>query len=625
MSDVTVFTKTGHLFCQSPVHFRPIESVILPSEQKLLTGANDMNQKLRSHPKERLIRKSSYPNDTNTSSFRKTMKKIAQKQQSQNMSELREWKARQMRERRRQMAIEKGEGASSHFELVLEGSKKAQEQNKEKTDAPFSEHENDESSPQDPLEEPTKANQTASPQSTPYSLEKESTKQPQLTYKVSRTENKVVPCILEQNGFSPSHSDATFNVYWCGSHLRAYLFKSLNVFQKVNHFPKSFELTRKSNMYRKYMEMKTQYPHAYDYLPRTWVLPKDYSDLTQILEKRRFNEWFIVKPASSSSGRGISLVNNVTELLEATGGGAARTSSPDEEYVCSDYVANPLLVNGFKFDLRLYVAVTSYNPLRIYLYEDGLVRFSAEKYSLDPLNRSNSFIHLTNYAINMNNDKFVFNTDEAEDGVGNKWSLHALRKYLRHEGIDDVQIFRRIEDVLIKSILTVESDQRSALRTFVPHPHTNCFELFGFDVLIDSDLKPWVMEINLSPSLSVGTPLDKKIKVSMLTDLFNMIDVRRYNPIKYRELRHQKKKITAHHLYQNEKLNENESKLVKGLHGEQRTVLIQTLKEDERKGDFKRIFPSKDSHLYGQLMTSYAGLNAMLYERLYGNSTNNIS
>lgn len=72
----------------------------------------------------------------------------------------------------------------------------------------------------------------------------------------------------------------------------------------------------------------------------------------------------------------------------------------------SEYISNPLLINGLKFDLRIYVALTSVNPLRFYIYEDGLVRFATEKFTLSKEKMSNKFVHLTNYSINKKNDKF---------------------------------------------------------------------------------------------------------------------------------------------------------------------------------------------------------------------------
>ena len=62
------------------------------------------------------------------------------------------------------------------------------------------------------------------------------------------------------------------------------------------------------------------------------------------------------------------------------------------------YIHNPLLIDGYKWDLRIYVAITSINPLRIYIYEEGLVRFASEKY--DTTDLKNVFSHLTNYSIN---------------------------------------------------------------------------------------------------------------------------------------------------------------------------------------------------------------------------------
>ncbi len=69
---------------------------------------------------------------------------------------------------------------------------------------------------------------------------------------------------------------------------------------------------------------------------------------------------------------------------------------------------NPHLISGYKYDLRVYVLVTSFNPLKVYMYTDGLVRFATEKYTLDPKNINQKFVHLTNFSINKKNtQKFV--------------------------------------------------------------------------------------------------------------------------------------------------------------------------------------------------------------------------
>jgi len=65
-------------------------------------------------------------------------------------------------------------------------------------------------------------------------------------------------------------------------------------------------------------------------------------------------------------------------------------------------------VSGHKFDLRIYVVVTSFDPLRIYIYREGLVRFASEKYSNEAFTEEKAkFSHLTNYSINKNNENYV--------------------------------------------------------------------------------------------------------------------------------------------------------------------------------------------------------------------------
>lgn len=78
-----------------------------------------------------------------------------------------------------------------------------------------------------------------------------------------------------------------------------------------------------------------------------------------------------------------------------------------ENVVVAKYIENPLLVNGCKCDLRLYVVVTSYNPLLVYLYEEGLVRFATVKYDLKEKNLWNPCMHLCNYSINKHHSDYI--------------------------------------------------------------------------------------------------------------------------------------------------------------------------------------------------------------------------
>ena len=107
----------------------------------------------------------------------------------------------------------------------------------------------------------------------------------------------------------------------------------------------------------------------------------------------------------------------------------------------------PHLIDGFKYDLRIYVVVNGINPLRIYIYKDGLARFATEKYvKQDEENIKNHMMHLTNYAINKESENFVANTNADEDDVGSKRSLQAVLFQIEDEHGTDVMedVQRRI-------------------------------------------------------------------------------------------------------------------------------------------------------------------------------------
>ena len=98
------------------------------------------------------------------------------------------------------------------------------------------------------------------------------------------------------------------------------------------------------------------------------------------------------------------------------------------------YVDNPLLLEGYKFDLRVYVLIGSIDPLRIYLYHDGLARFATEVYeSATPNNFKSTYQHLTNYAINKLNPKFKEKQSGGEGDGGFKRSIKAVMKGLAEQ------------------------------------------------------------------------------------------------------------------------------------------------------------------------------------------------
>jgi len=274
--------------------------------------------------------------------------------------------------------------------------------------------------------------------------------------------------------------------------------------------------------------------------------------------------------------------------------------------VC-EYISNPLLINNLKFDLRIYVAVTGVNPLRIYIYEEGLTRLATEAFNLEGKN-FDRFAHLTNFSVNKKSDKFYI--DAEKDGVGNKWSLKALKQYFESVNINYESIRTDIEDIVVKTILSIEHKLFTAAETYLPY-RNNCFELLGFDILIDDKLKSWLLEVNLSPSLACESPLDLKIKSELIVDLFNMVGI---FPSKKKSSMIMKcnENFLIYKNHQNFSSKAYDSNL-------EVDVLTETYEEIKRSGKFKLIYPSYNAIYYRQFFEEPRKTNEMLYSTIAKN------
>ena len=132
-----------------------------------------------------------------------------------------------------------------------------------------------------------------------------------------------------------------------------------------------------------------------------------------------------------------------------------------------------MLLEGYKFDMRIYVLVTSFHPLEAFVYKEGFARLSTEKYSLDANSIKNTFIHLTNFSVNKNNVEGKNNFSS-----GSKISMKTLKDKLTRMGYSFPNIWAQVHDIIIKSLL--------GCSVSVPSFPT-AFELFGYDVMIDQD------------------------------------------------------------------------------------------------------------------------------------------
>ncbi|XP_055678293.1 tubulin polyglutamylase TTLL5 isoform X2 [Lutzomyia longipalpis] len=425
-------------------------------------------------------------------------------------------------------------------------------------------------------------------------------------YRFMNTETRLLRKILGGHGLKEAEEDETFNLLWTGIHLKPDILRNLLPYQRVNHFPRSSELTRKDRLYKNIEKMQHLRGGSknFDIVPESYLLPTEYRDLVSAHNKYR-GPW-IVKPAASSRGRGIYIVNTLDKIPS------------DEQLVVAKYISDPLCIDGHKCDVRLYVAVTSFDPLLIYVYEEGLVRLATVKYNRSSEFLWNSCMHLCNYSINKYHSDYIKSRDAGDEDVGHKWTLSALLRHLKSQGCDTEQLMLNIEDVIIKAIFSCAQSIVAACRMFVPN-NNNCFELYGFDILIDDTLKPWLLEVNLSPSLGIDTPLDAKVKASLLTDLLNMVGIPAISPLlkaaydsKY--VRHRslngRRANSADFIQGSHTLpKKHQHHTLTSLTTEELRIVRSAKAQYARRSGFIRIFPTEDSLAkYGMYMDPITGI-----------------
>lgn len=134
-------------------------------------------------------------------------------------------------------------------------------------------------------------------------------------------------------------------------------------------------------------------------------------------------------------------------------------------------------------------------------------------------------MHLTNYAINKFSENYQDCEDEEGD-VGHKRSLGAILQILKGEGADIVKFMDQVKEIIVKTMITSQPYLSHLYKVCQPECLDNsmCFQILGFDVLIDSKFTPYLLEVNASPSFGTDSSLDYKIKKNVIGDAFRMLN-----------------------------------------------------------------------------------------------------
>ena len=215
------------------------------------------------------------------------------------------------------------------------------------------------------------------------------------------------------------------------------------------------------------------------------------------------NLW-IQKPGGLSRGRGIRVFGKLEEI-------EGYWSAAECEMVVMKYIERPLLVNKKKFDIRVWVVVTSRDPLKAWIYEDYYIRLSLLEYDVE--DSDDVFVHLTNNSVAKKNKK-----------LKNKIYEHSMlsRKQFRdycEEVAPDLYDERAFHKQMHRLIIhTLRAGRVGTV------PRKKSFSTYGFDLMVDTNFQIWLLEVNSSPSMDMNTQITEKIVPDFQKSLAEMVN-----------------------------------------------------------------------------------------------------
>nr|XP_057940995.1 probable tubulin polyglutamylase TTLL9 isoform X3 [Doryrhamphus excisus] len=318
--------------------------------------------------------------------------------------------------------------------------------------------------------------------------------------------------VLKQRpGWVEVKDDGEWDFHWCEvGWLRENFDNSyIEEHVRINHFRNHYELTRKDFLlknlkrYKRTLERDASCTEGSkcNFFPCSFALPNEYHLFVEEFKRNPGSTW-IMKPAAKSQGAGIFLFKKLKDIMDwrkhdGTRSEEQRDAGQVESYVAQRYIENPYLLGGRKFDLRVYVMVTSYFPLKAWLYREGFARLSSARFSLNCID--DKYVHLTNVAVQKT-------APDYDPEKGCKWKIEKLRMYLtaKHGRQMVETLFKQMDNIFIGSLQSVQNIIINDKR---------CFELYGYDIMLDENLKP--------------SQEDYDMKYRLLEDTVNIVDIER--------------------------------------------------------------------------------------------------
>ena len=221
------------------------------------------------------------------------------------------------------------------------------------------------------------------------------------------------------------------------------------------------------------------------------------------------NVW-LLKRINLNRGREIRVLSDIGTILNEI-----ETSKKENKFnylIIQKYIEAPFLYNRRKFDIRIWVLFTFISKtykFEVFVFKEGHLKACSETFNLDS---DDLYVHLTNYSVQKYNKNF------SKIEIGNEISFETFQKELDKRG--DGKNFKK--DVLPKIIKIIAISANASKNKINILSRKNCFEIFGYDFILDKNFEPFLLEINTNPGLEISSPLIEMLVPRMIDDAFRL-------------------------------------------------------------------------------------------------------
>ena len=238
-----------------------------------------------------------------------------------------------------------------------------------------------------------------------------------------------------------------------------------------------------------------------------------YKDFEEEMKKDPLlNNCWLIKPGEATNrGIGITVCSTLPEIITSVDE-KKQVNGTNRTYIVHKYIYRPMLYCGRKFDIRCYVLVTIINGnIQAYFYKEGYLRTSCQEFSMSDIH--DKFIHLTNDAVQKKSRDY----GKFEDG--NKVSYSGFQQYIDRSSGPKVnfqqEVYPKMREIAKDTI-------KATYKQLDPNKRAHCFEVLGYDFMLDEFFNPWLIEVNTNPCLALSGKYLTTLIPTMLIHTFTL-------------------------------------------------------------------------------------------------------